>query len=263
MQTFVIANQKGGVGKTTTAINIGSYMASKGKKILLIDLDPQANLTSGVGFNKKSTNLQNDITKGTYPSIYDALINQKKLSEIFVSTNYDNLFLIPSDLSLVGAEIELVSHMSRETLLKQAIEEFKNDFDCIIIDAPPSLGLLTINALVASEKVIVPVQCEYFALEGLGQLVNTVNLVQNINPSLEIGGVILTMFDARTRLASQVVAEIRNYFKDYVFDTIIPRNVRLSEAPSHGKPINSYDNKSSGAKAYKKISKEFINRFKI
>ncbi|MEA3356897.1 MAG: ParA family protein [Patescibacteria group bacterium] len=263
MQVFTLANQKGGVGKTTTAINLGAYLAEKGKRVLLVDLDPQANLTSGVGFEKLNDTARENLTKSPYPSVYDALIKKKKLTEVFVSTNIKNLFLIPSHLSLAGAEIELVSHLSRESLLKQAISEFDSDFDCIIIDSPPSLGLLTINALVASDRVIVPVQCEYFALEGLGQLVHTINLVQNINPELEIGGVIMTMFDARTRLASQVVEEIKNYFKDYVFTTLIPRNIKLSEAPSHGKPISTYDTKSTGARAYKKLTREFSKRFKL
>ncbi|MBN1617856.1 ParA family protein [Candidatus Dojkabacteria bacterium] len=258
---FSISNQKGGVGKTTTAINLGSFLADQGKKVLLIDLDPQANLSSGVGFSTKIDGNWQNANKAPYSSIYDVLTQEKNISEVFVTTDIKNLFLVPSHLSLAGAEIELASQLARESLLKKAIENFDEEFDYIFIDSPPSLGLLTINSLVAANKVIVPIQCEYFALEGLGQLIETVRMVKNLNSELELGGVILTMFDARTNLATQVVDEVRKYFKDLVFETVIPRNVRLSEAPSYGKPINLYDTKSSGASSYKKLAKEFSSRF--
>ncbi len=261
MQTFVIANQKGGVGKTTTAINLGSLLAKHGKKVLLLDLDPQANLTSGVGFEKVSKSDWSNSTESPYPSIYDVLTKKSKLSAVFVPTNIKNLFLVPSHLSLAGAEIELVSQMSRESILRKALEAFTETFDYIFIDSAPSLGLLTINAFVAADTIIVPIQCEYFALEGLGQLIETVSIVKNLNPDIEIGGVVLTMFDSRTRLSAQVAHEVQSFFKDTVFSTIIPRNVRLSEAPSHGQPIDLYDMTSSGANAYEKLAKEFIKRF--
>ncbi len=262
MQSFVVANQKGGVGKTTTAINLGAYLGELGKKVLLIDLDPQANLTSGVGFETANPEQTRKPDGAPYPNIYDVLTNKSPLSKVFVATNIKNLYLVPSHLSLAGAEIELVSQMARETILKKAIEKFNEDFDYVMIDCPPSLGILTINALTASSHVIVPIQCEYFALEGLGQLMETLNLVHNINPDLDLGGVILTMYDARTKLSTQVVNEVKEFFKDKVFDTIIPRNVKLSEAPSYGKPINLYDTMSTGAAAYQKLAKEFIKRFK-
>jgi chromosome partitioning protein len=261
MQTFVIANQKGGVGKTTTAINLGACLAEKGKRVLLVDLDPQANLTSGVGFEKINTGDWSESSQPPYPSIYDVLTGEKKLTAVYVPTAVDKLYLVPSHLSLAGAEIELVSQLSRETILSKSLNDFQEEFDYIFIDSPPSLGLLTINALVASEKIIVPIQCEYFALEGLGQLIETVGIVRNLNPEIEVGGVLLTMFDARTKLASQVVNEVKSFFKDVVFDTVIPRNVKLSEAPSYGKPIHLYDTSSSGADAYQKLAGEFIQRF--
>jgi chromosome partitioning protein len=252
MQRFVLANQKGGVGKTTTAINLGAYLAKQGKKILLVDLDPQANLTSGIGFDPEDNKT----------TIYDVLTKNGDLNKSFFATDIDNLFIVPSDLSLAGAEIELVSQMSREKILRDSFDKLDEKFDYIIIDSPPSLGILTINALVAADKVIVPIQCEYFALEGLGQLVETVKLVSNINPNLEIGGVLLTMYDSRTNLSQQVADEVKDFFKDSVFKTVIPRNVKLSEAPSHGKPISLYDIKSTGADSYEKLAKEFIKRFK-
>jgi len=262
MEIFVVANQKGGVGKTTTVLNLGAAIAQQGKKVLLVDLDPQANLSSGIGFSKQfdkqswSKNQQ-----APYKNIYDVLINSIPIRSVFVSTSTPNLFLVPSHLSLAGAEIEMVSMMSRETLLKKALTDVKNDFDIAIIDCPPSLGLLTINGLCAGDNLIIPIQCEYFALEGLGQLINTTKLVKSINPSLELGGVILTMYDSRTRLSSNVVKDVREFFKDLSFDTIVPRNVRLSEAPSHGKTIFQYDEKSTGALAYNNLAKEFLNKF--
>jgi chromosome partitioning protein len=262
METFVIANQKGGVGKTTTVLNLGASLARKGKKTLVIDLDPQANLSSGLGFTKQfDKESWNDTEEAPYKNIYDVLVNETPLSKVFVTTNQENLMLIPSHLSLAGAEIEMVNMLARETLLKKAISEFKEDFDYILIDCPPSLGLLTINALTAANNLIIPIQCEYFALEGLGQLLETTKLIKGINPDLQIGGVILTMFDSRTKLSSNVVEDVREYFKNKAFKTVVPRNVRLSEAPSYGQSIFEYDDKSTGAQAYNDLAKEFIKRF--
>ncbi len=246
---IAVANQKGGVGKTTTAVNLSSCLAYKGKKVLLIDIDPQGNSTSGLGVDKKKIN----------KSAYDVLINDVDISETFVSTPIDNLLLCPSNIQLAGAEVELVSTISRETRLKNSLENIKENFDFIIIDCPPSLGLLTLNSLTAANTILVPIQCEYYALEGLSQLMETVKLVQkHLNKGLDVEGVVLTMFDARTNLSIQVVEEVKKYFKNKVYRTVIPRNVRLSEAPSYGLPIILYDPKSKGAECYLDLADEVI-----
>lgn len=246
---IAIANQKGGVGKTTTAVNLSSCMAYKGKKVLVIDIDPQGNTTSGLGIDKKN------ISK----SIYDVLINDEDVKNTLTDTAIETLKLSPSNIQLAGAEVELVSVMSRETRLKNSISDITKDFDYIIIDCPPSLGLLTLNALTAANTILVPIQCEYYALEGLSQLMNTVKLVQkHLNPQLDVEGVVLTMFDARTNLSIQVVDEVKKYFRNKVYRTVIPRNVRLSEAPSYGLPIILYDPKSKGAECYLELAEEVI-----
>ena len=244
------ANQKGGVGKTTTSINISTILAKKGKRVLLIDADPQGNATSGIGIEKK-----------TEKSIYDVIIEETEIEEVVLETQVKNLKICPSNINLAGAEVELVSMMSREYRLKERIEEEKENYDYIIIDCPPSLGLITLNAFTASDSVLIPVQCEYYALEGLEQLMNTVNLVKkHLNKELELEGAVLTMYDARTNLSNQVVKEVKNYFEDKVYKTVIPRNVRLSEAPSFGMPISLYDPKSKGAKCYDKLVKEILKK---
>lgn len=263
---FSFTNQKGGVGKTTTVLNLGAFLAKKGKKILLIDLDPQANLTSGIGYKPPSESSPKDqdssLKKNKNPTIYEVMIGESKISEAFKATKIDNLFLIPSSLDLAGAEIELVNKMSRESLLKKTLKDIKSYYDYVFIDCPPSLGLLTINALVAARKVIIPVQCEYFALEGLGQLSRSIEMIRkNLNRTLQVGGVILTMSDARTKLSKAVEDEVRKFFRQKVFKTVIPRNVKLSEAPSYGKPIILYDKSAPGSIAYKKSADEFIQRF--
>ncbi|MDD4295626.1 MAG: AAA family ATPase [Ruminiclostridium sp.] len=248
-KVIAIANQKGGVGKTTTAVNLSSCLAVKGKKVLIIDIDPQGNTSSGLGVDKTSIDT----------SIYDVIINSIPINDSFIETKIDNLLISPSNIQLAGAEVELVSVISRETRLKFAIEPIKNDFDFILIDCPPSLGLITVNALTAADTILVPIQCEYYALEGLSQLMNTVKIVQkHLNPSLKVEGVVLTMFDARTNLSIQVVDEVKKYFGNKVYRTIIPRNVRLSEAPSYGLPIILYDSKSKGAECYMELAEEVI-----
>ncbi|MFS0575830.1 AAA family ATPase [Sporosarcina sp. 179-K 3D1 HS] len=246
---IAIANQKGGVGKTTTSVNLSACLAHIGKKVLLIDTDPQGNATSGVGVNKGDV----------HQCIYDILIDDVDVKEVIRPSKVENLDVIPATISLAGAEIELVSTISREVRLKHAIQEAKSMYDYIIIDCPPSLGLLTINALTASDSIIIPVQCEYYALEGLSQLLSTIRLVQkHLNEHLMIEGVLLTMFDARTNLGIQVIEEVKKYFQDKVYRTIIPRNVRLSEAPSHGEPIIMYDARSRGAEVYLELAKEVV-----
>ena len=245
---IAIANQKGGVGKTTTSINLATVLAKRNKKTLLIDADPQGNATSGVGIKK-------DLEK----SIYNALIEEVPLEEIVVTTNIKNLEVCPSNINLAGAEVELVSMVSREMRLKEMLEPVKEQYDYIIIDCPPSLGLITLNAFTAANSVLIPIQCEYYALEGLGQLLNTIKLVKkHLNKEIEIEGALLTMFDTRTNLSKQVVDEVKNYFGEKVYKTVIPRNVKLSEAPSYGVPITLYDPRSKGAKCYDKLGREVI-----
>ena len=243
-----VASQKGGVGETTTTVNLSTLLAKKGKKVLLIDTDPQGNATSGLGVTKELEN-----------SVYDILVGEIGFDETIQETAIKNLKICPSNISLAGAEVELVSMMSREQRLKTKLDVIKDQYDYILIDCPPSLGLITLNAFTASDSVLIPVQCEYFALEGLGQLLNTVNLVKkHLNKNLEIEGALLTMYDARTNLSNQVVKEVKKYFENKVYKTVIPRNVRLSEAPSYGMPISIYDARSKGAKAYDKLTKEFL-----
>jgi chromosome partitioning protein len=246
---ITICNQKGGTGKTTSAINIASFFAIIGKKVMLIDLDPQANATSGIGINK------HDIKKSTY----HVLLEELEIKEILQPTAIPNLCLAPSNLDLTGAEVELVGVLGREYRLKRALQKEKENFDFIIIDSPPSLGLLTINGLCAADSVLIPVQCEYYALEGLTQLTHTIKLVKdNLNPNLEIEGMLLTMADFRTNLTKEVIQEARNYFKDKVYDTVIPRNIRLTEAPGFGKPVVLYDKDSLGAQKYEELSREIL-----
>ncbi|WP_347548210.1 AAA family ATPase [Pseudalkalibacillus hwajinpoensis] len=247
---IAVANQKGGVGKTTTSVNISACLAYLGRKVLLVDIDPQGNATSGVGIEKG----------GIEHCVYNILVDDMEAEDIIQETIVENLHVIPSTIQLAGAEIELVPTISRELRLKRALTKVEKKYDYIIIDCPPSLGLLTINSLTAANAVLIPVQCEYYALEGLSQLLNTVRLVQkHLNTDLKIEGVLLTMLDARTNLGIQVIEEVKKYFQEKVYRAIIPRNVRLSEAPSHGKPIIVYDPKSRGAEVYLELAKEVLD----
>jgi chromosome partitioning protein len=244
---MAVANQKGGVGKTTTAVNLGAALAELGYRVLVIDLDPQGNATTGLGIN--SRNLE--------ATIYDVILHDVPMEDAIEPTSLRNLFVVPATIHLAGAEIELVPVFSRELRLRRAIEQITDDFDFIMIDCPPSLGLLTVNGLAAATEVVVPIQCEYYALEGLGQLLRNVNLVQtNLNPRLEVSTIVLTMYDARTRLAEQVVREVRQHFGARVCRHVVPRTVRLSEAPSYGQPIILFDSSSRGATAYRELAKE-------
>lgn len=250
---IAIANQKGGVGKTTTAVNLSACLGKAGKKTLIIDIDPQGNTTSGLGINPRDLEL----------SVYDCLINDVPMKDTILKTEFDNLYIVPSNIDLAGAELELVMKENREFRLKNAINEIKDYFDFVLIDCPPSLGLVTLNSFAATNSILIPIQCEYYALEGLSQLTNTIKMVKKaFNPHLSIEGVLLTMFDARTNLSIQVVDEVKKFFGQKVFGTIIPRNVRLSEAPSFGQPIIEYDKNSRGAECYTDLAKEVIERNK-
>ncbi len=245
-----IFNQKGGVGKTTTNVNLCAALALDGKKVLSIDIDPQANSTSGFGVNK------NDVEF----TIYDILINGYDINKTIVETQIENLSIVPANIQLSGAEIELATSINRERTLREEIKKMKDSYDFIIIDCPPSLGLLSLNALTASQTVIIPIQCEYYSLEGVGQLIETIRLVKKtLNPELDVEGVLLNMFDGRTNLSIQVVEEVKKYFKNKVYRTVIPRNIRLAEAPSFGQPIMLYDDKSKGSEAYRKLAKELVD----
>ena len=250
-KAIAIFNQKGGVGKTTTNINLAACLAIKGKKVLILDIDPQGNTTSGVGVSKR----------GLTDTVYNILIDENyDPRKAIIHTQVENLDLIPASVDLAGAEVELVSLENRDVALKAGLKKIKKDYDFIFIDCPPSLGLLTINSLTAVDSVLIPIQCEFYALEGVSQLVSTIDLVKkNLNPNLEIQGVILSMFDGRTNLSAQVVQEVKKYFKDKVYKTVIPRNIRLAEAPSYGLPITEYDPKSKGAIAYMDFAEEFLD----
>ncbi|MCI5917937.1 MAG: AAA family ATPase [Roseburia sp.] len=248
---IAIANQKGGVGKTTTAINLSSCLAETGKKVLAIDLDPQGNMTSGLGVDKSE--LEN--------TVYELMLDECSIKESMTETVMENLELIPSNVNLAGAEIELLGINEKEYILKNAVDYIRDDYDYIIIDCPPSLNMLTINAMTTADSILVPIQCEYYALEGLSQLIHTIDLVQErLNPDLSIDGVVFTMYDARTNLSVQVVDNVKNNLQTTIYNTIIPRNIRLAEAPSHGLPINLYDSKSAGTESYRMLAKEVMER---
>lgn len=245
------SNQKGGVGKTTTCVNMAAYLSKAGKKILLVDLDPQGNATTGLGFSKSTLK----------KSVYNVIIDEEEVRDNVLSTELEGLFILPSNIDLAGAEVELVYKKSREKVLKAALDKVKAGYDYILIDCPPSLGLLTINALAAADSVIIPIQSEYYALEGLSQLMNTIALVrQHLNKSLKVEGVVLTMYDGRSLISKQIAAEIKKYFTKKLYEIVIPRNIRLSEAPSHGKPILLHDSKCAGARAYSALTEEFLKK---
>lgn len=250
-RTIVVANQKGGVGKTTTAINLSASLAELGQKVLIIDMDPQGNATSGIGVEKEDAE----------NTVYELLLGQCTIEDCMIKDVYKNLSLLPSNINLAAAEIELIDIDEKEYILKKEVAKVKENYDFIIIDCPPSLSMLTINSMCASDTVLVPIQCEYYALEGLTQLMHTINLVrERLNPDLEMEGVVFTMYDARTNLSLQVVENVKNNLNQTIYKTIIPRNIRLAEAPSHGMPINIYDSRSTGAESYKLLAEEVIHR---
>lgn len=250
-RTIAIANQKGGVGKSTTAINLSACLAEMGKKVLAIDIDPQGNTTSGLGIEK-------DDVENT---VYELLLGDSSIQECIIPLEFDNLSLIPSNVNLAGAEIELIDVEGKEYVLRNAVDEVREEYDFIIIDCPPSLNMLTINAMTTADSVLVPIQCEYYALEGLSQLIHTINLVQErLNPNLQMEGVVFTMYDVRTKLSNQVVENVKENLDTKIYETMIPRNIRLAEAPSYGIPINMYDSKSAGAESYRKLAKEIVGR---
>lgn len=250
-RTIVVANQKGGVGKTTTAINLAASLAELGQRVLVADMDPQGNTTSGLGIDKE--NVEN--------TVYELMLGECSIEEAIVVSEYENLSVLPSNINLAAAEIELVGIDEKEYILKKAIDQVKENYDYILIDCPPSLSMLTINAMCAANTVLVPIQCEYYALEGLSQLIHTINLVQErLNPNLQMEGVVFTMYDVRTKLSNQVVENVKENLDTKIYETMIPRNIRLAEAPSYGIPINMYDSKSAGAESYRKLAKEIVGR---